>query len=89
MSKEELKNDYFKYYSDNEKRVSLCKHILNKYRFEKYSMKDNNIKDEDYIIKGELRSNIDQIITKSICSKKQLELVLDKISYDDLIYIGI
>ena len=89
MSKDELITDYVNYYNDNEQRVTLCKHILNKHRFERYSMKDNNINDEDYIIKGNLRSYIELIINKSICSKEQLGQILDKISYDDLSYIGI
>ena len=87
--KTELVKDYFKYYTDNEKRISLCQHILNKYRFEKYSMRDNNINEDDYIVKGQLRNTIESIINSGNCTETNLKKILDSIEYDDLIYIGI
>lgn len=88
-SKQELVKEYFKYYTDNEKRISLCQHILNKYRFEKYSMRVNNINEDDYIVKGNLRNMIRNVIDNETCTEKKLEEILNSIQYDDLVYIGI
>ena len=74
----------------NEDRVSLCEFYLNKHRFENYSLKDNNIKECDYILRDEsARKLCDICINSNRSTEDDIRFIIGKMSYDDLVYMGI
>lgn len=77
--------------SNNLNFLEYCKFAYNKYRMEHYSLmnRGEQISPEHYIIQGENREFLEQIINSGNCTKEQLTDFLGRCSEDDLSYIGI
>ena len=91
MDKEMLQNEVMSILcKTNESRVDFCKFLLQKHRMEKYSLKDNNIKEEDFILSDKgARELCNKCITENLATGEQIETILDTLSFDDLVYMGI
>ena len=77
--------------SNNLDFLDYCKFAHKKYRIENYSLmnRSEQISPEHYIIKGDNRNFLEQIINSGNCTKEQLIEFLGRCSEDDLSYIGI
>ena len=76
IKKEIIDDIYLNYKNHNDYKAYLeC--AYNKYQFEKYGLKGNNIKDEDYIINDKnLRITINNIINKVQITQDDFDSVL-------------
>ena len=76
---------------DNNERVSLCEFYLNKNNIVNYSLINNeNIRQEDYILKdNSAREICETCIKDNRCLEKDIRFIIGKMSYDDLVYMGI
>ena len=83
---QEVRNNY-----DAELRVEICKLILRKYRFERYRMNDAVIPDEqDLIVRdNHVRTLCQNRVNENICSQDQLFDIMNRLSVDQMEYIGI
>lgn len=76
---------------NNEERVELCKFYLNKHNIVNYSLINNQkIKQKDYILKDmSARSICETCINDNRCLEKDIRFIISKMSYEDLVYMGI
>ena len=75
---------------DNDERVSLCEFYLNKHHMENYTLKKTNIRMEDYILKdNSAREMCSLCIKDNRCSDNDIRFIIGKMSYDNLVYMGI
>ena len=91
MNKEMLQEEIMRILcKTNESRVEYCEFLLKKHRVEKYSLKNNNIKEEDYVLSDKgARELCNKCITENLASREQIREILYTLSSDDLIYMGI
>lgn len=88
------KTDLLNYYLENytpDNRLGFCKLAKRKYRFEKYKMsvKEKEILPEDRIVQDEETLElIDSIINSNECSIDDFKKVFNKLSEDQINYIG-
>ena len=89
-TKTELLNFYLENYTPDN-RLGFCKLAKRKYRFEKYKMsvKEEDILPEDRIVQDEETLElIDSIINSNECSVDNFKKVFNKLSEDQINYIG-
>lgn len=91
MNHEELTNDILSLSGrDNQERVYLCDFYLNKHHMENYSLKQTNIRQEDYILRDNCARELCSLCIKdNRCSENDIRFIIGKMSYDDLVYMGI
>ena len=88
MERVNLLNDYLAEYTP-ENRMGFMKLVLKKYSFENYKLRDNDIKFEDMIIQDQnIRKNVQNIINSGSCSVDQFKDVFNKLTLDQIYYIG-
>ena len=88
--KQELLNHYLTTYTP-EFRFRFCELCKVKYRFENYSLRvnPNDVKKEDFIVQDkELLSYIERIINSKSCSKEEFQYIFNKLTLDQIYYIG-
>ena len=88
--KQELFSHYITTYTP-EFRFSWCKLCKTKYRFENYSMCVNlhDVAKENFIVQDtELLKYIDQVIQSGQCSVDNFTHIFNKLSLDQINYIG-
>lgn len=76
---------------NNEERVELCKFYLNKHYIVNYSLINNEkVRQEDYILKDiSARSICETCINNKRCLENDIRFIINKMSYKDLVYMGI
>ena len=85
---QQYKNDVLTNYTP-EDRLSMCRLILTKYRFENYKLSDTEISEDDYIVKDpEVRNMCTICVNSGVCSSEQLSPILNKLTWEQAEYIG-
>ena len=88
MERENLLNDYLTEYTP-ENRMEFMKLVLKKYHFENYKISDNDIKYEDMIIQDKtIKNNVQEIINSGSCSIDQFKNIFNKLTLEQIYYIG-
>ena len=88
--KQELLNHYITTYTP-EFRFRWCELCKTKYRFENYSMRVNlnDVDKKDFIVQDtELLKYVDQVIKTGECSVDNFTHIFNKLSLDQIYYIG-
>ena len=88
--KKELLDHYLTTYTP-EFRFRFCELCKVKYHFENYSLRVNlnDVKKEDFIVRdNDLRSYIDKVINSKTCSKEEFQYIFNKLTLDQISYIG-
>jgi hypothetical protein len=81
-------NEYNKNY-DAHHRIGFCNIALKKYKWEKYQISDNNIKQEDMIIQdNDTRQYIQSIINNNSCTVDEFRDIFTLLTIDQINYIG-
>ena len=92
IEKQNLINEYLDNYEENDM-INFCQVAINKYRFEKYKIKNlnrQNIDIEDYIIDrdSEAYNLMLNIINNQRCNQEDFANILELLDYEQIIYIG-
>jgi hypothetical protein len=90
-NKKEMIDDIYVYYKNHNSYKAYLECAYNKYQFEKYGLtNENNIKEEDYIINDKnLRITINNIMNQVQITKDDFDSILNRLTYQQLSYIGI
>ena len=81
-------NEYKNEYTEKD-RVSFCNIALEKFKFEKYKLSDNNINDIDLIVTDQnTRKFMETIIQKNTCSENEFNELFKQLSMEQINYIG-
>jgi hypothetical protein len=88
IERENLLTEYLTEYSPVN-RMNFINQVLNKYIFERYKLRDNNIKFEDMIITDNHIRNIAlQISNNGECSEEDFINVFNMLEIEQIEYIG-
>ena len=91
LTKSDLISEINEHYNQSHDYNVYLNFALNKYRFENYnSIKNQEIKPNDYIISdSNLRTTITNIINRNNIKKNEFNQILEKLTLDQLSYIGV
>ena len=82
---QEVRNNY-----NANLRVAICELILRKHRFERYRMNDNNIQEQDLIVRdNHIRTICQNRVNENVCSQEQLFGIMNRLSVEQMEYIGV
>jgi hypothetical protein len=88
QEKQDLYDSYINNYTP-ENRLAFCQLALKKYRFEKYKLSENEINNDDLIVQDNYTRNcLHNIINYGECSVEDFYHIFDKLSIDQINYIG-
>ena len=89
IEKSETINHILKIYTPTN-RLEYCRLLLTKYQFAKYKLSDFNIKNEDFIVQNEeTRQMAQTCLDKKSCNHRELFDILNRLTQDQIDYIGI